>query len=340
MIINIFFTNKINFFQCFCKPGWSGFHCERPCDSGSFGKDCKEKCECLNSGSCHPTTGECYCAPGWIGSKCETKCDEWTFGQNCTFDCLCKKDNTLACDHQTGKCFCKTESRSGVTIKYSGVKCESQCPLGYYGRECHHQCNCKNNSSCDPDTGECICDRGWIGKTCEQKCPNGYFGLNCREKCPDNMSPKSTCDHVTGETKCRPGFVGLTCEHPCKAGTYGEDCQHICKCENGGECSHVDGICHCLPGWNGEHCETPCAEGTWGIKCAHSCSCSNGAICRPSDGQCICKPGENSKIPMKMKKKIKNFLSKFNFRIYGTKMRRSLPRRILWSSMCNTLQLQ
>jgi hypothetical protein len=45
----------------------------------------------------------------------------------------------------------------------------------------------------DPESGICICERGWIGRYCDEKCPTGYFGQNCEEKCSDNMSPISTC---------------------------------------------------------------------------------------------------------------------------------------------------
>lgn len=126
-----------------------------------------------------------------------------------------------------GKCWCKTETVGQTTLRYSGIKCESSCPMGFYGKECLHQCNCSNNSSCDPETGECICSRGWLGRHCEEKCPVGYFGQDCKEKCPDNLPAKTTCDHVTGEFKCRPGYVGSTCEHPCSEGFYGEDCKKV-----------------------------------------------------------------------------------------------------------------
>ncbi|CAH1716292.1 unnamed protein product [Chironomus riparius] len=276
--------------ECFCKPGWQGLKCERPCEVNSYGQGCREKCECLNNGACNPVTGECHCAIGWTGNHCENKCEAWTFGQNCSFECNCEKQNALACDHQSGRCLCRTEHRGSQTIKYAGVKCESTCPLGYYGQECQHQCNCKNNSSCDPVSGECFCDRGWMGRTCDEKCPNGYFGQNCKERCPDNMPPKTTCDHVTGDYKCRPGYIGLTCDHACKTGTYGEDCKNVCNCVQG-ECHHVDGICRCFPGWWGDVCEEPCPEDTWGTNCQHKCQCANNAQCRKTDGLCICKSG-------------------------------------------------
>lgn len=126
-------------------------------------------------------------------------------------------------------------------ILFTGVRCSSKCPVGYYGEQCDNQCNCKNNSSCDPITGDCVCERGWMGIDCSKPCPKGYYGNSCREKCPDNMMSNKTCDHVTGEYKCRPGYIGLTCQHPCPMEFYGPDCSFKCDCKNGGECSHING---------------------------------------------------------------------------------------------------
>uniref|UniRef100_T1GK47 EGF-like domain-containing protein n=1 Tax=Megaselia scalaris TaxID=36166 RepID=T1GK47_MEGSC len=50
---------------------------------------------------------------------------------------------------------------------------------------CDKACRCKNNSSCDPKTGECICSIGWTGNDCSEPCPFGTFGAGCKEKCQD-----------------------------------------------------------------------------------------------------------------------------------------------------------
>lgn len=123
---------------------------------------------------------------------------------------------------------------------FKGVRCETHCPLGKYGPDCNLECNCKNNSSCDPETGVCVCSRGWQGEDCSKPCNQGYYGLGCKEVCPEMLGNK-TCDHVTGEYICRPGYIGLTCEHPCPVGTYGKNCQQTCFCKNGGDCHHVTG---------------------------------------------------------------------------------------------------
>lgn len=137
--------------------------------------------------------------------------------------------------------------------------CESNCLSGKYGSKCDQICKCKNNSSCDPETGKCYCSRGWQGEDCSVPCNNGYYGIGCRQKCPELSIGKyittqsivtkkrvylgnKTCDHITGEYVCTPGYLGLTCEHPCPIGKFGKNCQNICSCKNGGDCHHVTGI--------------------------------------------------------------------------------------------------
>lgn len=69
----------------------------------------------------------------------------------------------------------------------TGIRCETKCPKGLYGNDCHSQCECMNNSSCDPETGTCICARGWEGVDCSQPCKEGWYGMRCKEKCPKKI---------------------------------------------------------------------------------------------------------------------------------------------------------
>lgn len=148
-----------------------------------------------------------------------------------------------------------------------------------------------NNSSCDPNTGKCICNRGWTGDDCSEPCPNGTFGLGCKELCPEVVFGNKTCDHVTGHYRCRTGYIGLTCQHPCPRSTFGPDCSLKCQCINNGECNHINGQCQCVPGFTGSTCNVPCPDGYYGSNCSQLCKCKNGASCRKNDGNCVCKPG-------------------------------------------------
>lgn len=96
--------NKNNFFLC---HPFSGHHCDRPCDEGKFGKDCKEQCKCHNSGACNAINGQCTCSAGWMGEFCEEKCSFGYFGFNCTQKCDCNFNNSIKCDAVDGRCLCK-----------------------------------------------------------------------------------------------------------------------------------------------------------------------------------------------------------------------------------------
>lgn len=71
-----------------------------------------------------------------------------------------------------------------MTIFFTGVSCESHCPRGFYGESCSKECDCKNNGSCNPQTGKCICERGWHGADCNTPCRPDKYGVNCNQDCP------------------------------------------------------------------------------------------------------------------------------------------------------------
>ena len=39
---------------------------------GSFGLDCRERCDCVNAAGCDPVTGLCRCLAGWTGEPPQT----------------------------------------------------------------------------------------------------------------------------------------------------------------------------------------------------------------------------------------------------------------------------
>ncbi|XP_037889944.1 protein draper isoform X4 [Glossina fuscipes] len=182
---------------------------------------------------------------------------------------------------------CTPKCQHGVCLAPNKCKCDHS----YGGPACDIICRCKNNSSCDPDTGHCICSPGWSGEDCSKPCDEGSYGMGCKEKCPVIIHGNKSCHHITGEIICRDGYIGLTCEHPCPTSYYGSGCTKICNCANSGECNHITGACQCMPGWYGLSCNASCEEGYFGTNCIQKCRCLHEAKCRKNDGHCICQPG-------------------------------------------------
>lgn len=76
-----------------------------------------------------------------------TDCPNFTFGPNCENPCMCNKNTSMACDEDTGQCFCKA---------------------GFFGELCSckngvHTCN-ETISFCDTSyngTAICLCKPGY-----------------------------------------------------------------------------------------------------------------------------------------------------------------------------------
>ena len=43
----------------------------------------------------------------------------------------------------------------------------SACPRGSYGKSCLKECQC-GGSTCEPETGDCVCQAGKMGRTCDE----------------------------------------------------------------------------------------------------------------------------------------------------------------------------
>lgn len=128
------------------QSGWSGVHCDQPCEVGRFGKNCEKKCDCLSPNMACDADGECICPPGKRGKLCEERefpltsrrpaCPVGHFGAGCQGICLCA--NNATCDAQTGACTCGAGWR--------GKHCDRPCRDGFYGQTCRHECKCSLTS--------------------------------------------------------------------------------------------------------------------------------------------------------------------------------------------------
>ncbi|CAM9906362.1 unnamed protein product [Lampetra planeri] len=252
--------------------------CEQP---GSFGRGCRELCDCGHAEQCDRVTGRCLCHNGWTGVRCDSACAPGRWGPNCSRTCGCH--NGASCRPADGACEC--------AAGYRGTTCQRVCPPGTFGLGCAQACpQCLHgNGPCHHVTGECRCLPGFTGQLCDQACPPGRYGRGCREVCA--CANNSSCSHVDGTCHCTPGWLGRDCSQACPPGLWGANCLHTCSCHNGAGCSARDGGCTCSAGWMGAHCTRRCPVDLFGAGCAERCACENGADCESATGRCSCPAG-------------------------------------------------
>ncbi|GFV24230.1 platelet endothelial aggregation receptor 1, partial [Trichonephila clavipes] len=157
------------------------------------------------------------------------------------------------------------------------ARCNEVCAKGTWGLYCKETCTCKNEATCLPDTGQCLCTPGWKGGNCELPCSSDYYGQECKQKC--ECENGAACNPVDGSCTCTPGYKGKKCNEVCAKGTWGLYCKETCTCKNEATCLPDTGQCLCTPGWKGGNCELPCSSDYYGQECKQKCECENGAAC-------------------------------------------------------------
>ncbi|KAF6301811.1 laminin subunit beta 4 [Rhinolophus ferrumequinum] len=208
-------------------------------------------CNCnSHSERCHFDMTAYLASGGVSGGVCEG-CQHNTEGQHCDrcrplfyrdarkaisdpyacLPCECDPDGTIsggicvshsdpALELVAGQCLCKEN--------VEGAKCD-QCKPNYFGLNASDPMGCQPCtchpvgslplSTCDVDTGQCLCQPLATGPRCEE-CAVGYWGL---ESHPHGCSPcdcdiggaySNVCSPEDGQCKCRPHVTGHSCTEP------------------------------------------------------------------------------------------------------------------------------
>nr|XP_004652732.2 laminin subunit beta-4 [Jaculus jaculus] len=208
-------------------------------------------CNCNgHSDRCHFDMAVYLASGGLSGGVCED-CQHHTEGQHCDrcrplfyrdplkaitdphacLPCECDPDGTLsggicvshsdpATGTVAGQCLCKANAH--------GASCD-QCKPNHFGLSGSNPlgcqaCNCHPLgslpfSTCDADTGQCLCQAHATGPRCDE-CSVGYWGL---EDHPHGCSPcdcdvggaySNVCSPKDGQCECRPHITGRSCTEP------------------------------------------------------------------------------------------------------------------------------
>ena len=319
-----------------CAPAEGYYTCDestggRICESGKIGVNC-DQCEDGNKVGKDCDT----CKTGFAGDECD----------RCAPNHYPEGTWTVICEPEEEKYKCLESGAKECLGNRAGDECE-ECRLNYYGGDCEKFCksstsftcdqtgskNCRHNYfnpekecdtycdpaqgsyTCNPDTGEKICEPGKIGDNCEQcennnkigneceTCKSGFTGEECDRyasyyypvgTCTKHCEPaegKYTCTEH-GSKKCVGNRIGEDCDS-CKAKYYGYDCKKLCEhteyytCDEAGnkvceENYYPDKDCSTFcEGVEGNYtCNTVtgeknCEEGKTGVNCDQ---CENGKI--------------------------------------------------------------
>uniref|UniRef100_K1RT07 Lysyl oxidase-like protein 2 n=1 Tax=Magallana gigas TaxID=29159 RepID=K1RT07_MAGGI len=227
----------------------------------------------------------------------ETNCPNFTFGPNCENPCMCNKNTSMACDEDTGQCFCKA---------------------GFFGE----LCSCKNGghtcnvtiSFCDTSyngTAICLCKPGYSESEYQKEgCLKEHF-LRVKTHDPEDVN---VVLYQTG-VWMRICNYGLSAETPrvvCRHFGLPEEYAQLSKnpkrdirntksigifC-NGTEknlydCQHRGKYAYCYHGSAVFTCPKVCPPYRFGENCSRYCPCDteSTASCDMNTGECVCKPG-------------------------------------------------
>ncbi|XP_061094592.1 tyrosine-protein kinase receptor Tie-1 isoform X2 [Conger conger] len=131
-------------------------------------------------------------------------CPDKKWGSDCDQDCP-ECQNGGVCHDKEGDCICPPG--------FMGMRCETACREGMFGRNCLESCHSKMNCSglnfCLSDPYGCSCASGWHGPRCNQPCEKDMYGAGCKLSC--RCKNGGVCNRFSG-CQCPTGWRGQNCE--------------------------------------------------------------------------------------------------------------------------------
>ncbi|TFK00729.1 izumo sperm-egg fusion protein 3 [Platysternon megacephalum] len=204
----------------YCNDDWDSFSCS--CDPGYYGDSCAHVCAlnpCEHQATCTrkpsaPHGYTCECPPSYFGPYCENKIDQpcprgwWGHPMCGPCNCDVSKGFDPDCNKTSGECHCR-ENHYHPLASDSCLLCDCY-PTGSLAR------------LCDPETGQCQCKPGVIGRRCD-RCDNPFAEVTANG-CEVNYD---SCPRAIEANIWWPRTrFGLPAASPCPRGSFGTAVRH------------------------------------------------------------------------------------------------------------------
>uniref|UniRef100_U3K7L1 Laminin subunit alpha 5 n=1 Tax=Ficedula albicollis TaxID=59894 RepID=U3K7L1_FICAL len=267
--------------RCYCKPNYTGEHCDTCAEGYLNFPHCYRKWGSLlaahRPSSCGKgqqlqlcDTGQCLCRTGFEGHSCD-RCAPGYFNYPLCQSCQCSREGSLhgTCDQDTGQCSCRP--------KVTGLRCDSCVPGAYGFPHCQvGSCNPAGLETADPSLGSCACRAYVEGPACD-RCKPGYWNLtpenpygclSCKCDTRGTINGITECRQGDGQCFCKANVCGQFCS-ACRDGYFNMEnanyfgCQG-CRCDVGGalgaSCEERSGACRCRQSTRGPTCTQPARD--------------------------------------------------------------------------------
>ena len=248
---------------------------------------------CAGHGSCTPSG--CDCDVGYTGERCAVD----TCPSHCSGHGVCL----------VGRCACRAGwsgddcavDAAAAALAAAAAAAEARRRAGRISCGSHE---CSRHGRCEPSTGACVCEFGWLAADCSvPSCPNdcsghgycvgaracacsqGWEGAAC-ERQSGGPPVEAAASLLAAPAAAAAAAGGLGCAPPRRG--HGASALH--GCGGHGRCDTASGACVCDHGWGGLECTQPSAEcdcvGGRGYCIAGFCACArcfSGPTCAVRD---------------------------------------------------------